>query len=66
MDIQHFDRSTKVWIECKNHPESKWYSKDPFVSNWFAQPSNCDAFGVAKCNCECQVSEYILSEDYVS
>jgi hypothetical protein len=65
-EIVNFDRSTKVWIQCLDHSNSKWYTKDPYSSQWFAQPMNSDAFGNPKCDCECGISRYILSEDYES
>lgn len=64
-DVKSFDRSIKVWIECKDHPESKWYTKNPWTSQWFSQPSNTTPFGSPKTECDCHVDNYILSHDYV-
>ena len=40
-DITGFDRSTKVWFACKEHPQYEYMSKEPGRSNWF--PANTAA-----------------------
>jgi hypothetical protein len=62
--ITHFDRSTKVWFECMNHEGSKWYSKDPFVSQWFAQLTNCDPFGNPRVDCDCKADQMWTTDEY--
>ena len=56
--VEQFDRGQKVVIVCKNHPMSRWVSKDPYVSRWFATAVEYE-------ECECPLSEsYVLDEDY--
>lgn len=62
--IRTFDRSTKVMFECMNHEGSKWMSKDPFVSNWFADWDNSDAYGLPKVDCECTASYMWTTAEY--
>jgi len=62
--IKHFDRSTKVVIECMNHEGSVWMTKDPLVSNWFAHWSNSDAFGGPRRECDCKADQFWTFEEY--
>lgn len=63
-EIQQFDRSTKVTIQCLTHPASEWMTKDPYSSRWFASPRNCTPFGTPLSDCECGISNYVTSEPY--
>lgn len=44
-DIPEFNRGIKVAFQCKEHPESKWVSKDPFRSAWFPHHTNVTPIG---------------------
>ena len=37
-NITYFDRGTKVWFSCKEHPQYEYMSKQPSASQWF--PAN--------------------------
>lgn len=64
--IHHFDRSKKVAIECSKHPDSKWVSKDPFVSHLFTAPTNSTAFGDPIVECDCGLGNYVTSTEYTA
>lgn len=64
--ITNFDRSTKVVIECPNHPDNKWTTKEPATSRWFTHHTNSDAFGNPLHDCDCAINNFITSEEYTS
>lgn len=58
--ITHFDRSTKVHFECMIHEGSKWMSKQPSCSQWFASWGNTE-------DCDCSMDDlrnWWTSEEY--
>lgn len=66
-DIKTFDRSTKITFTCEKHDIGEWVSKDPFVSTWFPNWNNSDAFGNALHNandCNCPVGSLVTTEEY--
>lgn len=58
-DIKHFDRGMKVVFECPLH-HVRYYSKDPYVSNWFG-----GGHATADLPCEVQTGDYLVAEDYL-
>lgn len=63
-EISHFNRGTKVQFECMDHEGSRWVSKDPYVSQWFARWDNSDAFGSPLKNCDCKANKMWTIEEY--
>jgi hypothetical protein len=56
-DIVRFDRTTKVAVICKDHPEGGvWHTKDPFVSTWFGAGDGC----------QCPAGNFVTAEPYTS
>lgn len=52
-----FDRSTKVTMQCHNHPENRYVSKDPFASQIFP------TFDTRDCSCTLSDLEVIDNGD---
>lgn len=60
-DVRGWDRSIKAVFHCPFHPENgSFRSKAPLSSTWF--PTTQDDYHI----CDCQLSEFVLSEDYES
>lgn len=57
--ITRFDRSTKVFFECSIHEDSKWMSKQPSCSQWFAVTDNG-----YDCGCSMSGDTWWTSEEY--
>lgn len=59
-DVRHFDRSVHVQFRCPLHPESRYSSKDPYVSSWFAgQGMECPP------ECTARADDMIVTADYL-
>lgn len=59
--IQYFDRSQKVAFQCPQHHDSRWVSKDPYVSTHFPynpETRNCED------GCMVKIGDYVTIETY--
>lgn len=59
-DVKHFDRSMHVQFRCPLHPETRYSSKDPYVSSWFHDP----AVGECPPECVARADDMIVAAEY--
>lgn len=60
-DVKHFDRGQHVQFRCPLHPETRYSSKDPYVSSWFHDP----AVGECPPECPSRADDMIVTVDYL-
>ena len=58
LDIRYWDRSTRVFFTCTEHPAKVWASKQPAVSSWFARDEQVPDV------CQHDLAHYSTTEEY--